>query len=130
MLKHEKIIELLRAAGIKYQLIPNMMWMKEAPLEYRKRPREYVEGMFAGCYMNRCISVLDGKVHICPKSSSGYGLGIVEIPNCDFIDLRDAKRDLRERIIDFYKKNCFAVCDYCERLDEKIEPAVQKGMDG
>jgi organic radical activating enzyme len=126
ILKHDKIIETLKLNNIKYQLPTSMPWFEEIPLERKKRTLKQTKEMFRSCYKNPCVCIFNGKIHVCARSSSGYELGMVEIGNSDFIDLRTVKeKDLSKKLIAFYSKDCFDICKYCLRTNKQVLPAEQ-----
>jgi hypothetical protein len=57
--------------------------------------------------------------------SMTYELGNkTDIKINDFVDLRTSK-NIREDLINFYKKDYFNVCKYCVRLKKEVIPAEQ-----
>ncbi|GHU83002.1 hypothetical protein FACS189468_7780 [Spirochaetia bacterium] len=125
-LRHDAIFAVLKENNIKYILEPNEMWRKEEPLEDRNYTEAQVKDIFRYCQLNMCHSVLNGKFHICPKSSAGYELGIIKTADSDFINLRSrSSKNIKEELVNFYKKDCYEVCKFCVRPQEEIIPAEQ-----
>jgi hypothetical protein len=124
-IKHDAIFMVLKENNIKYLLEPNEMWRKEEQLINRNYTDEETKQVFKYCQLNMCHSVLDGKFHICPKSSAGCELNLVEIPDTDYIDLRKSQENIKDGLINFYKKEYFEVCKFCIRPQEEIIPAEQ-----
>lgn len=122
ILKYDEILKLLNSENIKYSFVKDLQWFKEDTLKERNYNEDQLKNVFKNCYSNTCISILNGEYHICPKSSSGKRLGIIEVN--DYINLRNSK-NLRKDLIDFYEKDYFDACRYCIRLNEKILPAEQ-----
>jgi hypothetical protein len=85
--------------------------------------------MFDTCWFKKCAQVLDGKLSLCPRISSGIALGLIEAPDDEFIDVRNSE-SIHRRIVNFYQKECFESCRYCIRIDEQILPAIQKTIRG
>ena len=121
LLKHEKIIELLKANQIKVQRAEAMTWFEELPLGLKNYDEQQLKNMFKSCIMKSCISLLNHKIHICAKSASGYELGLIDAH--DFIDLNS--NTLRQDIIDFYNREYFDACKYCVRTNKEVLPAEQ-----
>ena len=122
ILKYDEIFKILKDENIKYQSAKDLYWVKEEPLKERNYSEDQLKNVFKYCCNNSCISILNGEYHVCPKSSSGKRLGIIDVN--DYVNLRTSK-DLRKDLIDFYEKEYFDACKYCIRLNEKILPAEQ-----
>ena len=122
ILKYDEIFKILNNENIKYSFIKDLEWMKEEPLKKRNYNEDKLKNMFKNCYNSICISILNGEYHICPKSSSGKRLGIIDVN--DYINLRTSK-DLKKDLINFYEKEYFDACKYCLISNEKILPAEQ-----
>jgi hypothetical protein len=126
LLKHKEIISLLKKNNIKYLLLPNKMWNKEEAPKYRNYTKEETVSLFNNCYLANFHSIINGKLHVCPRSSNAYELGYINLTPRDFIDLRKIdKKDLRSELINFYKKSYFESCKYCVRLQDRVLPAQQ-----
>jgi hypothetical protein len=73
------------------------------------RKRNYTDtelrATFDSCWLKRCVQVLDGRLSICPRLSSGRALNIVDDDYDERIDLADLDEEvLRKNLINFYKK--------------------------
>ena len=124
-LHYEAIIDALKLHGVKHQMSMNLEWNKELPLSPQAYSEETLNTMFNTCWLKRCIQVLDGKLSLCPKLSSGYALGMLDPGEKECIDLRQETECLRQQLIDFYKKSPFESCRFCTRIDKKVLPAKQ-----
>jgi organic radical activating enzyme len=131
VLKHDKIIEVLRQNDIKFQLPTDITWFEEKPLLKRNYTLEQAKKIFINCSENPCICVFNGKIHICAKSSSGYELGFIKIKDSDFIDLRVTREIgggggvISKKIIEFYNKDYFEACKYCIKTNKEVLLAEQ-----
>ncbi len=126
-LKRDELIEQLKRNHIKYYTQEDrIVWTKQADCTYRNRNYEQLKAVLARCHMD-CISMLNGKIHLCPRSSHAMDLEIVPNRGADYFDLRQ-KRALKECKKSLYRllntTNILA-CNYCdvfrwERLPEVV----------
>ena len=69
-----------------------------------------------------CKSLLNGQLHLCPRSSHGTDLGIITNNEDDYINLLDKTISIEEKkklIIKLFKKKCILACDYCDFATSK-----------
>jgi organic radical activating enzyme len=125
VLKYDDIMNLLKNNNIKYQFASDLMWVEEEPPKKHNYKPAQVKSMFKHCCNASCSSILNGKIHVCARSSSGYELGIIKISENDFLDLRGENGNFKEKLINFYRKDCFDACEYCVRLEKEVMPAEQ-----
>jgi organic radical activating enzyme len=104
VLKYDEIMSLLKNNNIKYQFASDLMWSEEEPPKKHNYKPAQVKSMFKHCCNASCSSILNGKIHICASSSSGYELGIIKISEDDFLNLREENENFKEKLINFYKK--------------------------
>jgi hypothetical protein len=121
-LKIEPLTALLKQSSIKYQMVSNWTWQMEAAFATKKQPVFLTKKLFAKCEVTKCLQVLNSKLYICPKASSGIELGLVQVD--DYIDLKSD--NLRKELIEFYKKDYFEACEYCIMNEKRVVPAMQK----
>lgn len=122
VLRHEELERILREHGIKYQKT-FMPWFKMLPLTAPQNDND-VRTVFKNCYMARCVQVFDGKLAICPKASSMSALGYHNAGKNEVIDLR-CEHDLRQALINFYRKDFFEECRMCGGYGEEVIPGEQ-----
>ena len=121
-LKLEQLTSLLKKNSISYQMASNWTWEKEDGFNAEKFSLSQTKEIFQNCYRTRCLSILNSKLYPCPKGSCGIELGFIDAN--DYIDLRH--ENLREKLIDFYKKDYFEACEYCALNQDRVIPALQK----
>lgn len=122
-LKHEALLQALKAHGIPHQMAPAPVWQEERPLAGRLDDAA-VRALFDSCWIKRCVQALDGQIAICPKASCGYELGMAEKKPGELVDLRSGE-DLRAQLLAFYQKPFFDVCRGCARIDKEVLVAEQ-----
>lgn len=128
-LKHEKLFTQIKEADLKLSYTEDNSWVYISPLSPNKK-RERSPEYFKKCN-NNCVAVFKGKVYVCPSAA------IFEIKNYyiqssdEIIDLNieSKPRVLKRKLIDFYSKDYFAACSFCEivedRQKERVMPAIQ-----
>lgn len=122
ILKYDKIKELLKQNGLKYQMMESWSWFKECGFAKNKLPEETAIHNYNTCHRTKCLQTLDRKIDICSKAFSGRNLGLVDTK--DYIDL-DQTKNLKEDLINFYRKDMIDACEYCILSKEKVAPAIQ-----
>jgi organic radical activating enzyme len=128
ILKYDSFISILKKYNIKYQMSNDLVWNREASLKQREYTLDKLKTMFNSCYLKGCTQILSGRLSLCPRLSAGYELGQVEIFADESINLRNSNEVIiRDKIINFYKKEYFEACRSCIRLEEQVMPAIQIG---
>jgi organic radical activating enzyme len=125
-LKHDKLLPLLKANDIRYQMSTDMHWYREAPIQDYGTSEEKLREQFADCWAKRVLQVHNGIVAICPRTSGGYEIGTVPVIKSESLDLQNATADaLKQQFIDFYHKDYLKGCRFCTRSEEEVLPAEQ-----
>ena len=126
LVNSDRVVKVLEAKGINYELMSNMLWSKTGALAPRHRDSEALRSQYLSCGPAKiCRTVLNGKLYACSKAASLSELGIVEGMEC--VDLMN-KSGLRDRIKQFYKIDVSKACDYCDMgMPEEVfvKPAEQ-----
>ncbi len=98
-------------------------WFKEYGFAKEKFNTDKSIKQYNTCHRTKCLQTLDRKIDICSKAFMGKKLNLVK--NKDFIDL-EKTMDLRNELVNFYKKDIIEACEYCKISDEKVQPALQE----
>lgn len=122
ILKYEQIKDLFKKNGLKYQMMESWEWFKELGFASDKLCESARKHNYETCHRTKCLQTLDRKIDICSKAFSGRNLGLIDTK--DFIDL-DKTKDLKQELINFYKKDMVDACEYCLISNEKVSPAIQ-----
>ena len=78
-----------------------------------------------------CNSLLNGQLHLCPRSSHGTDLGIISNNEEDYLNLLDNNitlKDKQKKIFSLLKRKYIVACDYCDfatKQSKKINVAEQ-----
>lgn len=131
--KIEKLINILKKYNIKYRVENMNFWMDYGNLEKRNKSIVELESQYRKCN-HVCKSLLNGQLHLCPRSSHGTDLGVIKHNKDDYVDLLDKKYSIEEKrklIISLLKKRYIMACDYCDfatNKSKKIKVAEQIKM--
>ena len=116
--KKEELINQLESNNIKYTLSDEEnLWRDYGNLECRNRSKKELEKQFLNCTI-MCNSILEGKLHHCPRSTHGMNLKKIPVAKRDYIDLLDeslTQKQLRKDLYKFFYKYVPYVeaCNYC-----------------
>lgn len=127
---YNKLIEFLKENKINYRIDKMNFWMDYGkPVKRNKSEKELIK-QFSRC-SNVCKSLINGKIHLCPRSSHGMDLGIIEDNKNDYLDLLDDSIsifDKKKRLNKLLDKKYISACDYCDfgtKYSKKVGVAEQ-----
>lgn len=126
-IKKNLLIEQLELNHIRYiTQRERIFWTAQADCSYRKRNKEQLESVLAKCDMD-CISMLNGKIHLCPRSSHGMDLKIIPDNNKDYYNLRQmqSKREAKKSIYKLLNTKSITACNYCDTYRWRDLPEVK-----
>lgn len=129
--KKKDLIEQLKKHGIVYrELLFEDKWIDAGEYNKRNRPNKELIHQYRNCDA-KCGNILNGKMHICSRSSHCMNLSL--IPDCkdDYVDLLNqedllSRRNQIKRLFD--ERKFISACDYCDfGVDDAriIEPGKQ-----
>lgn len=111
-----KLILFLKQNNINYRIDRMNFWMDYgSPFKRNKSEKELIK-QFRNC-SNICKSLINGQLHLCPRSSHGVDLGIIKDNSDDYLDLLDKNLTIiekRKRINKLFEKKYIIACDYCD----------------
>ena len=101
-------------------------WTASADVGMRNRTVEQLKEVFAWCSMD-CINMLNGKLHLCPRSAHGMDLEIIDENPNDYANIRemDSAGAIRRRLYELLNVKSILACDYCDIYRWKELPAVR-----
>jgi len=123
---YEKLIRQLRHNRIKYTTNKNLVWTKQADFLFQDKSQKDLELILKNCKLD-CISMLDGEVHICPRSSNGSDLKIFQADKKDYINLRlhKTKKEMRKSFFALLNRRSIVACNYCKSyMWDKLEQCM------
>ena len=125
--KKDLLIEQLENNHINYTTQrERIFWTAQADCTYRKRKEEQLESVLSKCDMD-CISILNGKLHLCPRSSHGMDLNIVPDNDKDYYNLRQmlSKKEAKKKIYKLLNAKSIIACNYCDVFRWRDLPEVK-----
>ena len=130
--KKEELIEILSENNINYTVKEDFLWRDYGNLINRNRKNKKLKKQYLNCKI-MCTSILDGKLHHCPRSSHGMNLKIIPLNNRDYVNLLDdntSSEQLRKRLYKFFYGYIpyIEACNYCNsgtKLLKTIKAGIQ-----
>lgn len=130
MIKYEKLANYLKENGIQYRIDKMNFWMDYGnPYKRNKTKKELIK-QYAICN-SICKSLVNGQLHLCPRSSHGTDLGIIKNNQKDYLNLLDKNLSIQEKkqkLNELLNKKYIIACDYCDygtKKSKKIPVAEQ-----
>lgn len=123
---YNSLIEQLSDNGIKFWNRKTMEWTPQGDCSYRNKSQKELERILKECRSD-CISILDGNIHLCPRSSHGHDLKIFNADANDYVDLRKHKsrRLLKKDLFKLLNRKSIAACNYCDYyMRDKLKACV------
>lgn len=125
--KYNVLINQLKQNSIKYETDKNIMWwVPQTEFYHHNRSRKEMEQIFQICDIG-CISLLDGKLHLCPRSSHGMELGLIRENPEEYVDIRNAKtkKKIYKGIYKLFHVKTISACDICNSFNSKNLPKIK-----
>ena len=124
------LINFLVKHHINYRIDTMNYWMDYGKPFKRNKSVTQLKKQFSRCN-NVCKSLVNGQLHLCPRSSHGTDLKILKNNESDYVDLLDKSftiEEKREKINALFRKKYINACDYCDfgtKESNKIPVAEQ-----
>lgn len=134
MVNYNKLVLFLKKNNIRYRIDEMNFWLDYGEPYKRNKSVGMLTKQFAKCN-NVCKSLINGQLHLCPRSSHGTDLGIITNNREDYLDLLDdtiSDLELEKKLKKLYKKKYITACDYCDfgtKKSKKIPVAEQVGKE-
>lgn len=110
-----KLIQMLKNNSIRYRIDHMKYWMDYGRPVRREKSKKELRRQFSRC-SHICHSLVNGQVHLCPRSSHGTDLGIIQNNSDDYLDLLDNSTSIqekRDKLNGLLKKKYIDACRYC-----------------
>lgn len=90
-------------------------WKEVCNCGSRGRSLREKKKVFSLCHED-CHSLLNGELHICPRSSHGTDLKLIPKKRDDFVSVRkiSGKAELRRKLYELLNTTMIEACDYCD----------------
>ena len=118
-----KLVAFLKENNIKYRLDEMDYWIAHGDTKKRNRTEKELRRQYAKCD-NVCKSLVNGQIHICPRSSHGTDLGIIKNNEDDYINILDdnlTPSEKRKQFNKLLKTKSIKACDYCDYGTKKAK---------
>lgn len=130
--KVDSFCEQLEAHGVKYRRMKaseDLVWEDCGKVYRRHRSVEELDAQFQNCSMF-FRNILNGQLHICPRSSAGADLGLIPAKTDEYLNLLDDVHPVtKEQLFDYYYRDRHVTaCDYCDNGTGKL-PVVTAGKE-
>ena len=128
--KIEELTKVLKENNISYKIDDIKFWLSYGRIYKRNRTYKELKKQYKKCN-HVCKSMVNGEIHLCPRSSHGKDLGIIPVLENEYLNILDNSLSIKEKKEKFnklLKKKCITACDYCDFATKdckKIEVAKQ-----
>ena len=119
--RYNKLVELLEDNNINYKIDKMSFWNNYGNTKKRNKSEMELIKQFKKCN-HICKSLINGQLHICPRSSHGTDLGVIKDNEDDYLDLLDKNLSISEkkdRLNILLRKKYIVACDYCDFATKK-----------
>ena len=130
MVDRKKLIDFLEKNHIQYRIDKMKFWVDYGNIEKKNRTKKQLKRQFSICG-HVCWSLVNGQVHLCPRSSHGTDLGFIHHNDGDYVNLLDSRMNVslkRKKLNDLSRKKCIMACDFCDygtKYSKKVPVARQ-----
>lgn len=100
-----------------------IFWTQQANVSNRQRTVDELKNVYKLCTID-CISMLNGCIHVCPRSSHGMDLGIFECKKQDYVDVLNEK-NIRKKLYELLNTEYVDACNYCDNYRWETLPEVK-----
>lgn len=125
--KKDILVRQLEEAGIAYRVESNK-WRAAGNISRRNHSADAMKKIFWEC--SKCVSLLNGELHICPRSSHGTDLHIVPKKQGEYVavlEYGNDKKALRTAIYKLLDRKYVEACDYCDGDNAGLARPVEAG---
>lgn len=130
IVNNKKLQDFLKKNNIKFEVNKIKYWMDYGNMNYRGKTIKELKKQFRKC-SSVCKSLINGQVHLCPRSSHGTDLNIIKDNQDDYVNLQDENVSIDEmklKLRTLLKKDYIKACNFCDygtKKCKKIPVAVQ-----
>ncbi|QHC31809.1 MULTISPECIES: radical SAM protein [unclassified Streptomyces] len=128
--RHDDLCDTLTDHGVTW-VSQKPVWTDSGRIGRVDRTPEELDRTFRDCCVNDLLTLLNGRLYLCPFSANAMNLGAVPDAPDDVIDLRTdwPADELRARIEALYHRHRpLTACSFCRGRDQTtptVEPAIQ-----
>lgn len=113
--KYQSIVQECLDNGVNVQTLPeDIKWFDMGDCHKRTHDPVLLAQYFKGC-LNNCRHIWQGELHHCPRSAHARYLGMIDVPERDYVPLMKLNtEERRKRIIEFYELPYIIACGHCD----------------
>lgn len=129
-IKLDKLLKILDENNISYKIDEINFWMDYGALNKRNKGIKDLKRQYKSCN-HICKSMVNGEIHMCPRSSHGKDLNIIPVNSDEYLNILDKNlsiEDKKNKFNNLLKRKYILACDYCDfatKNSKKIEVAKQ-----
>ena len=125
-----KLEEFLTNNNINFVTEKVTRWQDCAKIQKFERDEKITKNIFGNCCENQGLTVLHGKMYLCPFAAHATNLDAIEKYPNDIIDTKNVESgNFKKKIEDLYfNREFIGACNYCNGRDHnvaKVEAGVQ-----
>tara|TARA_A100001011_G_C14307363_1_gene843796 strand:+ start:2359 stop:3573 length:1215 start_codon:yes stop_codon:yes gene_type:complete len=126
-----KLEEFLSSNKINFITEKVTRWQDCAKIEKYERDLNLTKQIFGNCCVNQALTLLHGKLYLCPYSAHGENLKAIPENKSDSVDLKDmsVSEKMKEEIRSLaFDKEYLEACNWCNGRDynvANVEAAIQ-----
>jgi len=131
--KREKLVSTLQENNVRFTVLRPGYWRIDGGIDSRNRSQQELIRTFRSCRIGNCRSLLNGEMHLCPRSSAGTDLGIIPRRESDYVSVRkeDNIKNIRRNLTELLKKHDYILaCNYCDNSNNFPLVKVTVGEQG
>jgi len=114
--KIRAMAEVFVADGVTHDTQKADGWQDCAAILKRERTPAELETVYANCCANKTLTLLKGRVYVCPFAANASNLGALPPFPEDILqlDVRRSRQEMRGRLFDMSRtRKFFSACEYC-----------------
>ena len=123
---YKELIGQLRKHKIRFTTQDTFEWTEQGDFIYQGLSQKNLERALKICNLD-CISLLDGSMHLCPRSSHGNDLNIFKSDEQDYVNIRKSriKKQLKRELFELLNKKSIVACNFCKAyMQDCLKPCV------
>ena len=119
----DKLTKVLKENNISYKIDDIKFWLSYGPLNKRNKTKKELIKQYRKCH-HICKSMVNGEIHLCPRSSHGKDLNIFKVPEDEYLNILDNNLSIEDKKNMFnkmLKRKYILACDYCDFATDKCK---------
>ena len=121
-----QLIKQLKRNNIKFT-VKKVVWKDKSDVSNRHKNKKQLMNTYRKC-PNHFFSLLNGELHMCPRSSHGTDLGVFPKKEQEYVKIsafQNSPKLLRKRIVNMMNLDYITACNYCSEDISNQLPIVE-----